>query len=179
MKLKEVIEICLTYLGDEDPTISSSTKTTAKIKLLVRCANMVIKEIASDYLPLTANKACTVKDGEVEYSTLDYRVKEVLSVKSNGVEVEWSAKPSKLIVKSEGEVDIKYSYLPTDVDLDDECDVDVRVSPVCLAIGACAEYSVIEGNYEQAVMMNDKFMDSIAIACRNNREKKIKGRVWR
>ena len=179
MKLKEVIEICLTYLGDEDPTISSSTKTTAKIKLLVRCANMVIKEIASDYLPLTANKACTVKDGEVEYSTLDYRVKEVLSVKSNGVEVEWSAKPSKLIVKSEGEVDIKYSYLPTDVDLDDECDVDVRVSPVCLAMGTCAEYCVIEGNYEQAVMMNDKFMDSIAIACRNNREKKIKGRVWR
>lgn len=179
MKLKEVIEICLTYLGDEDPTISSSTKTTAKIKLLVRCANMVIKEIASDYLPLTANKACTVKDGEVEYSTLDYRVKEVLSVKSNGVEVEWSAKPSKLIVKSEGEVDIKYSYLPTDVDLDDDCDVDVRVSPVCLAMGACAEYCVIEGNYEQAVMMNDKFMDSIAIACRNNREKKIKGRVWR
>ena len=76
-------------------------------------------------------------------------------------------------------MDIKYSYLPTDVDLDDECDVDVRVSPVCLAMGACAEYCVIEGNYEQAVMMNDKFMDSIAIACRNNREKKIKGRVWR
>ena len=63
MKLKEVIEICLTYLGDEDPTISSSTKTTAKIKLLVKCANIVMKEIASDYLPLTESKTCVVKDG--------------------------------------------------------------------------------------------------------------------
>ena len=179
MKLKDVIEICLTYLGDEDPTISSSTKTTAKIKLLVRCANIVIKEIAGDYLPLTESKVCTVKEGEVEYSSFDHRVKEVLSVKSNGVEVEWRAMPSNLKVQCEGEVNIKYSYLPADVDLEGECDVDVRVSPVCLAMGTCAEYCMIEGNYELAVMMNDKFMDSIAIACRNNREKKVKGRVWR
>ncbi|MGN0797505.1 MAG: hypothetical protein ACI4M5_04785 [Christensenellales bacterium] len=179
MKLKEVIEICLTFLGDEDPTISSSTKTTAKIKLLVRCANIVIKEIASDYLPLTATKTCNVQDGVVEYSLLDYRVKEVLSVKSNDVETQWKAMPSKLKVDCDGKVDITYSYLPADVDLDDECDVDVRVSPVCLAMGTCTEYCMIDGNYELAVMMNDKFMDSIAVACRSNREKKIKGRVWR
>lgn len=179
MKLKEVIEICLTYLGDEDPTISSSTKTTAKIKLLVKCANIVMKEIASGYLPLTESKTCVVKDGEVEYSMLDHRVREILGVKSKGNEVAWEALPSKLKTDAEGEVEIKYCYLPSDVDLEGECDVNVRVSPVCLALGACAEYCLIDGAYEQAVMMNDKFMDAIAVACRNNREKKVKGRVWR
>ena len=179
MKLKEVIEICLTYLGDEDPTISSSTKTTAKIKLLVRCANIVLKEIASDYLPLTESKVCLVRDGEVEYTALDHRVREILGVKSKGNEVEWEALPSKLKTDADGEIEIKYSYLPLDIDLDDDCDVNVRVSPVCLALGTCAEYCLIDGAYEQAVTFNDKFMDSLAIACRNNREKKVKGRVWR
>lgn len=179
MKLKEVIEICLTFLGDEDPTISSSTKTTAKIKLLVRCANIVIKEIACDYLPLTESKVCTVKDGAVEYTLLDHRVREILGVKSKGNKTNWEALPSKLKIDDEGEVEIKYSYLPADIDLEEECDVDVRVSPVCLALGTCAEYCLIDGAYEQAVTFNDKFMDSLAIACRNNREKKIKGRVWR
>lgn len=178
MKLKEMIEICLTYLGDEDPIISSSTKSTAKIKLLVRCANIVIKEIASDYLPLLETNKCIVNNNEVEYSMLGKRVREILSVKSGGVEVDWKAMPSKIKVDCEGEVDIKYSYLPTDIELDDECDVDVRVSPVCLALGTCAEYLMIDGAYEQAVMMNDKFMDSIAIACRNNKEKRIRGRQW-
>ncbi|MGN0771845.1 MAG: hypothetical protein ACI4MI_04600 [Christensenellales bacterium] len=178
MKLKEVIEICLTYLGDEDPTISSSTKSTPKIKLLVRCANIVIKEIACDYLPLTDNKTCNVSNGEIEYAALNHRVKEILGITSNGSAVDFECLPSKVTVSCEGQVDVKYNYVPADIDLDDECETDVRVSPVCLALGTCAQYCMIEGLYEEAVMMNDKFMDSLAVACRNNREKRVKARYW-
>jgi len=47
MQLKEAIQICLTYLGDEDAIINTQTAQHPKLKLLVKCANLVIKEIAA------------------------------------------------------------------------------------------------------------------------------------
>ena len=47
----EAIQICLTYLGDEDAGINSQTAQHPKLKLLVKCANLVINAVHTDGFP--------------------------------------------------------------------------------------------------------------------------------
>ena len=62
MELKEAIQISLTYLGDEDASVNNKTAQHPRLKLLVKCANLVIKEIATDFIPLIETEQVNAED---------------------------------------------------------------------------------------------------------------------
>lgn len=88
MKLKTAVYYAAMFLqldavctALESASTSYTGATKAEIDRLVRCANLVIGEAASDYLPLKTRETVTTDDGEIEYSKLTKSIIDVYSVK--------------------------------------------------------------------------------------------------
>lgn len=182
MELKEAIQISLTYLGDEDASVNNKTAQHPRLKLLVKCANLVIKEIATDYIPLVETEEVEVQDSRISYEKLLHRVLEILSVRNvaDGIESNFRMNPTECVLANDNIVKarVKYSYMPVDIEIDEQCPVSPLVSAKTLALGICAEYSLIEGMYEQSVMYSDKFKEDMRTAVRKKGEIRIKPRRW-
>lgn len=182
MQLKEAIQICLTYLGDEDASINTQTAQHPKLKLLVKCANLVIKEIAGEYLPLLEEEEVEVKDGKIYFEGLLHKVLEVRKVEDlySSLESDFYHTPAycKLLNDGVKRARIVYSYTPLDIDIEEECPLPPLVTAKTLALGICAEYSMISGMYEQSVMYSDRFKQDMRTAVRKKGEIKIKPRRW-
>lgn len=182
MELKEAIQISLTYLGDEDASVNNKTAQHPRLKLLVKCANLVIKEIATDYLPLVESEDVEVADGRISYEKLLHRVLEILSVRNlaDGIASNFRMTPTECVLLNADvkRATVKYSYLPVDIEIDEQCPVSPLVSAKTLALGICAEYSLIEGMYEQSVTYSNKFKEDMRTAVRKKGEIKIKPRRW-
>lgn len=182
MELKEAIQLSLTYLGDEDASVNNKTAQHPRLKLLVKCANLVIKEIVTDYLPLVETEEVDVRDGRISYERLLHRVLEILSVTNaqTGIESNFTMNPTECIVHNGDmtKAKVKYTYIPVDIEIDEQCPVSPLVSAKTLALGICAEYSLIEGMYEQSVMYSDRFKEDMRTAVRRKGEIRIKPRRW-
>lgn len=182
MELKEAIQLSLTYLGDEDASVNNKTAQHPRLKLLVKCANLVIKEIVTDYIPLIETEETETSDGKINYEKLLHRVLEILSVKDmkTGISTNFRMNPTECILENKNiqKAEVRYSYLPVDIDIDEQCPVSPLVSAKTLALGICAEYSLIEGMYEQSVMYSDRFKEDMRTAIRKKGEIKIKPRRW-
>lgn len=182
MQLKEAIQICLTYLGDEDASINAQTAQHPKLKLLVKCANLVIKEIATEYAPLIEEETVDVVEGRIEYEGLTRKVAEVRKVQDidSGLTSKFYCAPTHCKLSSEGvkRAKIVYSYIPLDIDIEEDCPISPAVSAKTLALGICAEYSMISGMYEQSVTYSDRFKQDMRTAARKKGEIKIKPRRW-
>ena len=182
MQLKEAIQICLTYLGDEDASINTQTAQHPKLKLLVKCANLVIKEIATEYAPLIEEETVEVNDGKISYDGLTHRVAEVRKVQDidSGLPSNFYCAPTHCKIINDGvkRARIVYSYIPLDIDIEDDCPLPPVVSAKTLALGVCAEYSMISGMYEQSVMYSDRFKQDMRTAVRKKGEIRIKPRRW-
>lgn len=182
MLLKEVITTALTYLGDEEIALDGSIVNHPKLNTILRCANIVVKEIASDYLPLTAEEQVEVKDGKISYDLLSRRALEVLSVKDVKTDVKslFRHTPSclELVNKDVKKANVKYNYMPADAGVDDECPISPLVSAKTVAMGVCSEFCLIEGMYEQSVMFSDRYKEDLRSAVRKKGEIRIKPRRW-
>ena len=182
MQLKEAIQMCLTYLGDEDASINAQTAQHPKLKLLVKCANLVIKEITGEYLPLLTEEEVEVRDGKINYEGLLHKVLEVRKVEDldSGLSSDFYHTPTycKLLNDGVKRARIVYSYVPLDIDIEEECPLPPLVTAKTLALGICAEYSMISGMYEQSVMYSDRFKQDMRTAVRKKGEIKIKPRRW-
>lgn len=181
MKLKEVVEIALTYLGDDDASVSAQTAKHPKNQLLIKCANLMLKEIATDYMPLVESETIALKDGKFDYDLFAHRVLEILKIVdvTSGTSVKFEQKPSFCVVFSKGNVEVRYSYLPEDISVEDECVMSSKITSKTLALGAASEYCLIEGMYEQSALFGDKFREEMKNICRRNNEIRVKPRVWR
>lgn len=182
MELKEAIQISLTYLGDEDASVNNKTAQHPRLKLLVKCANLVIKEIATDYIPLIETEQVEVQGGRISYEKLLHRVLEILSVRNaaDGIASNFRMTPIECVLHNENvkNASVKYSYMPVDIEIDEQCPVSPLVSAKTLALGICAEYTLIQGMYEQSVAYSTRFKEDMRTAVRKKGEIKVKPRRW-
>lgn len=180
MKLEEVITIALTYLGDEmSGDDLAKSEYDDKIKLLVKCANIMLAEIATDYLPLTDEYTVVTADKKFSYENLPRRVLAIKKITDEkGNPVRFRQRSFSCITDNDGRFTVEYNYLPAQADLKDDCDVDTRVSEKTLALGACAEYCMINGMYEQSLGFSERFRQDMRKCVRPVGGVTLKGRGW-
>lgn len=179
MKIGEVVECALTYLGDEGGAITKVGMTDRKIALLVKCVNLAQKQCASVYLPAVDTCRVTARGGAFAYGQLQQRVSEIVSVKDeNGSDVKFRARCADCEVASDGTLTVTYRYLPPDGGLEDNCALPPSVAAQTLALGACAEYCLIEGMYEQSALFRQRFADDMQNAARPKRMPTMARRRW-
>lgn len=179
MKLEEVINAALAYLGEYGYDVGRDKAQDDKIKLLVGCANIMLTEIAQEYMPLTDECAVNAKDGLFSYEQIPRRVCRILSVRDkDGADVKFTQRPFSCKVHKDGTLNVEYRYLPSAAVVGDDCEVDARVSEKTLALGVCAEYCMISGMYEQSEGFAERFRQDIRACIRPAKSVTIKGRGW-
>ncbi|MGI6701014.1 MAG: hypothetical protein ACOX3U_00880 [Christensenellales bacterium] len=182
MKLNEVIDTALVYLNLNDEIKVTGADLTPlsnrKLRILLRCANIVYSEIASDYMPLKAKETLVAIDNKVAYQSFSRRVIEVVKVVKDGANIPFSAYPNYLEVNAQGEVEIIYHYLPQEISLDDEIEYGVGLSPTAFAAGIAAEYSLVNGMYDEAVAFDRKYREALIGGMSRSKSGYIKGRRW-
>lgn len=156
---------------------------TKELSLLLRCTNLVLNELTSEYLkPRKTRKVVAGTDGRVEYAQLLDRVTDIISVRDgSGRKQGFSAKSVYIqtTLKAGAELTVEYVYTLPALGLDDDTGLALNnVSERLAAYGVAAEFCIINGIYDEAAMWDKRYKDALLSALRSGREIKYKGRRW-
>lgn len=178
MIIEEVINCAYEYLGLNFNT-EKNFDTDILEYLLVFCTNIVLTEVAQEYLPLTDEKVVEAKGGVFSYSDLPKRVNKIVSVRDeNGNKVSFRQRSSCCKTGKDGKLTVEYRYLPEAIGMGDECDVDPAVSAKTLAFGVAAEYCMLRGMYDKSEGFAERFRQDMRACVRPAKSVEIKNRGW-
>lgn len=185
MKLKTAIYYASMFLGlDEVSELIESGEVGDEDQekekaILLRCANLVVSEIASDWIPLKTRESIIVTGGEIEYTALKERVVDVYCIEDKvGNKIAFRELYDRIILEN-GEYVIEYSHLPSEMQIEDDLPFKKNSpSERVIAYGVACEYSIISGAAEEASVFEQRFTDGLNCATRVKKEQKIKRRRW-
>lgn len=188
MLLKDIIKEAATLLK-LDAVLSlpemggnqTDAQAEKELELLKDCVNLVLNEIASDYVPLEFIEEVLVSDRKIPYTALSKTALRVKSVKNGkGRDCYFKVYPSYIYTDCDGVCRIEYCYIPVSAqNLDDTLEYNQRVTSRLIAYGTAREYCLIMSMYEEALSFDGRFKDSLQNAVRQNTVLKIPKRLWR
>ena len=182
MKVKECV-LCAADLAGIGETVRAyldgeSVEGEADALALLRCFNLVENELALDYLPLHAEEELETETGAIFYSELSRPIVRVLRVlDESGTSIAFKLFPDYLKTAS-GKVCIRYTYTPTEKDMEGTSDFQTLVSPRLMAYGMVSEYQLANGAFEDAAVWDKKYKDAIKATYKKERCVKIASRRW-
>jgi hypothetical protein len=173
MTIREIVSKVATFIGwhelkayvDENGGIFGECVEKAE-KTLVELTNVVVNELACSYIPAITVEDVSVAGGRVWYKNLKKKPLKILKVRdSRGKELAFSSLPEYIMVDGET-VSIEYEYSPDKAEMDDElCYMEKDVPARVIAYGVTAEYCIVDGDFDQAVMWHKRYTDAIADIC--------------
>lgn len=191
MKIKDIVRLAAVFLQldvneevfckDADRAfVEAELSADKRLKLLKDCAEFVLNQLATDYLPLKKTEKVFSEDGTIPYGEFSRDMLEAVRVKDGyGCDVRFSHLPDGLFVKERGEMEVTYFYRPGEKTFFDEAETgSCRVSARVIALGTAAEYSFVCGLFEEAQLWDGRFKDSLKIALRKKGAVSLKARRW-
>ena len=169
MTMKEITALAETLLGLKTP--ASEEEAALREKELLAAANLVVNELASEYLPLVRTETQTARGGKIYYSALAEQPIEILAVRRIGEErrAEYRVMPVYIALQN-GTYEVEYRYYPREKTAETACDYDeTRLAKRVIAYGTAAEYCLMRGLYEECSLWDERFKDSLAGYCRPKR----------
>lgn len=165
------------------PQMGGSTESSQAIKeleLLKKCANFVIGEIASDYVPVTKTEDTVSADNKIEYTNLSEAALDIKSLSDNfSKKLKFKVYPSFIWTDYNGKVHIEYTYLPAACELDDQTAYkSEKVSSRLIAYGTACEYCLVASMYEDAQIWDKRYKDALMSASRSGAPIRIPARRW-
>ena len=170
MTLKNIIKATCAMLNREDvleylndTNYQPTNDTLSALNIMVSLVNLVIGELAGTFIPMVKTETMQVKNGKVKYADLSERCVKVVGVLGkNGEKLTYKHTPEFIVVSGE-EVSVCYEYIPPNYGLDDEIGyAEDEVSVATLSYGLSAEYAISKGNFDEAVMWHERFVNSVA-----------------
>ena len=168
MKISEIIKTAATYLSREDvceyltnQEIEASRQTLETVDLLTRLTNLVISELSEGDVRMVEKVQLNGKT-KITFAELDNKILDVVGVyDESGNQLEYSLSTYQLNSRN-GIYTFVYSYLPANYGLFDTIgEFEKNVTTGILAYGVSAEFCLTEGRFEEAVMWNKRYVDSI------------------
>lgn len=154
-------EDVLSYLNNETENIGEDTLPT--VNVMTNLLNLVVGELAGTFIPMVKREKVTTKNEKITYASLNERCIRVIAVYDlEGNELSMSRTPEYIKVYQD-KVIVEYEYSPPMYDLESEIGYkESDITMTALSYGLCAEYSISIGNFEQAVMWHERYVNSIA-----------------
>lgn len=189
MKAKEILKNVCVYLGKEEILASNlfesegdelSENSKSDVKKILNCINLIIDEIASDYLPILKEKEITLKNGEINVFEIDENIHEIISIKNKfGKNLRFKYLDNKIICLATNVI-ITYTINPKCVvEIEDEVEsFGGRITSRVLAYGVASEFCYLEMLYDDATIWESRFKNALLIADRKKGEIKLKKRGW-
>jgi hypothetical protein len=192
MKIRDIAELAAVLLQrhdiintnifmqtEENALVKSEIESNRDLRLLIRCVNLVAKEIACDYIPLLHTQKMTATDGKIPYTQFEKILLEIKSVKDeDGNAVRYFTLPECVAVE-DGNYEVSYAFIPRDKEFFDDMDfAGTKASDRVFAYGAAAEFCLISGMYDDALMWERRYKDALLVATRKNTEVIMPRRRW-
>lgn len=183
MKLKAAVVDSAVMLGLDEVVVALESDETPtgdvadEINRLVRCANLVAGELASDLMPLKTREKLTFSPSAA-YTAFSHAPIDIYSVTDErGNAVRFREFFDRAEVSENGDYEVEYSYAPAAAGLDDEMPYPA-LPPFVLAQGIAREYCVISGMTEEASVWDQRFNASVAARVRPKKEVRVRRRAW-
>lgn len=192
MKIRDIAELACVLLQKNDiintgifmqtednQFVQSVLKSNHDLRLLTRCANLVAKEIACEYIQLLHKQKMTSNDGKIYYADFEKLLLEIKDIKDkHGNSVDYYCLPDHVAIQ-DGSFEVSYAYIPTDKEFFDELDFcGSKASDRVFAYGTVAEYCLVTGNYDEALMWERRYKDALLVATRKNTSVVLPRRRW-
>ena len=188
MTAKDVIKVVCVFLQKEDllnleelgGSETASDSQSKDLNHMLRCLNLVINQIASDYIPLKFIETVTPVNGKILFTSLNKKLIEVLRVEDKfGIRVNFKLYPDYLETIN-GDVKITYSYEPENISsFSQELEnFSQKIGERVIAYGVAMEYCFICGLHDDASIWERRFKDALLIAARKKSEIKLPKRRW-
>lgn len=179
MKVEDILTEVLVRLGDKDKyDINNLPHDDSEINTIIKCINMIISEIASDYIPVETEEEVEVVNGVIPYEILSKRLINLKNISKNTSKIGAKMYPEHIAVKADGIVKVNYLYLPEEVKLGDKIELSPKVTVMLLTYGVLGEYCLLQGRYEDSMLFDKRYREMLKIACRVTKEIKLKHGWW-
>ena len=168
MTLREILKNTCILLEIEDTVVDEDTHTDTR--LLVHSANLVLSQIAEQFIPYVAESEMAVVDDKIYINKLPrkcYAIKCVYT--TQGTPVEYRVIHDYIKVKGLSRAVVSYKYLPEPYQLDDEVSLPTKLTERVLNYGIASEFAMIRQRYEECLKFDKKFTDGILSATRNEK----------
>ena len=169
LQRNDIINTGIFMQTEDNQLVQSVLKNNYDLRLLTRCANLVAKEIACEYIPLLHTQKIASHEGKISYADFEKLLLEIKCIKDcHGNEVDYYCLPDHVAVQ-DGSFEVSYAYIPTDKNFFDELDFcGTKASDRIFAYGTVAEYCLVTGNYDEALMWERRYKDALLVATRKN-----------
>lgn len=172
MKVREILACAAELCGRKDladflagRSGENAAAAERECETLLRCYNMTENEVALDYLPLRREEELH-SEGAVPYAAFSAPPVEIFSVRGEGGEkLPFRADEEGLRVRA-GRVRVCYSSRPKVKGIGEEAELSRRGDGRLLALGTACEFALLSGMTEEAALLDKKFRDALACACR-------------
>lgn len=149
------------------------------INKLLMATNMINGIIASQYFEIIDNVNINVNNNFIAYA--DISDKGIIEIKcvtnSDGSPIEYKLYNNGLYV-SANNINIKFSYFPKEVTIDDAIDCYMRLNDYVFAQGVVSEYLFLKGDFEESYIWDKRFKNSLNSIMRPKRSIITPAKEW-
>lgn len=191
MKVRDVLKYVFVMVGEDElankiDTITEDELKNAtgteedftKINLAVNVVNMIIKELAENYIPQIKDETFTTQNGHIadeSYSEMVVKIIDVLA--GNGRRVPY-VRYYDYIITRKGRVIVRYAYTPKTLSIGDSTGYTEKdISSVAISYGVAADYCLSEGRFDEASMWRKRFSEAVEKRL-TVKSKTLKRRGW-
>ncbi len=193
MKVCDIIQLADILLGanieenlftkkEIDAELFDALKSNKRLSTLVKCANLVVNELCTEYLPIIYTQKMTPSnDCIIGYDAFDKELYQIRSIKDcQGANVKYRYLPSGIEVYSTlFPLAVDYAVVPTKCEFFDSVTLGTtQLTERIIAYGVCAEYCLLSGMYEESQIWDKRYRDSLLCVVNKKSELSIKNRRW-
>ena len=130
------------------------------ITTMLYCINATEDELARYYFPLKCTETLRGKNKTFPFSDFSHTPVKIISVKSNGKEIEFELQPNLLIAAATN-IEVTYNYVPGQKYMYDESEFGEIGGGKIIELGAAAEYCIIGGEAALAEVWETRYHEAI------------------
>lgn len=177
MTVEKILKAVVELVGAEGVTVGDGTSRDEV--MLVRCLNVILQEIAEEYVDFVRIREARISGGKIAFSELQGTVRRVKSVLVNGIKRSFTCDEDGIYLgMSDGLAKVTYVYVPDEVRFDSVLSLPKSISERALVYGTASEYCLMKEMYEECVNLNSRYVRSITACTRVRREIRVKKRSW-
>ncbi len=171
MSTKQVLELTATFLGKEELLNCSYFTGTSddmtdeqekELDMLLRCLNLVVSDISTEYLPIYREKDITFTDGIMMLSDIDTDLFQIVSLKDHyGNNIRFRIFDSHISANA-NYAHITYTVFAKNCTLSGDIDeFSVKIPDRVLAYGTAMEYCFISSLFDDAQIWESRYKSSL------------------
>ena len=188
MTTKQVLEQVAVFLGKEDllacPYFTNSEEEindadAKELDMLLRCLNLIVGEIATDYLPIYKSKEVVFINNQLRLTDIDENIYQLAKIEDEFACPVRFKIYDNMIHANVKNAKVFYTSFATKCTLEGEVEnFNNLMSPRVLAYGTAMEYSFISSLFDDASIWESRYKNALLVLSNKKYNKVMPKRRW-